>query len=127
MITLTKLLAITFGGGVGALLRFLSNHQVTLLLGHNFPYGILIVNIVGSFLIGLGVVVGERLSWSPELQAGIIIGVLGGFTTFSSFSLDTIQLLESGSLFKASLNVILNVLLCLSGCFLGLQLGRQLW
>jgi len=63
---------------------------------------------------------------SPELRAGITIGLLGAFTTFSTFSIETLNLLESGETFKAGLNILLSVTLCVSGCWLGMILGRQL-
>lgn len=124
---MNQLLAITLGGGLGSLLRFGMSTWVYARLGRDFPYGTLAVNVVGSLVIGLlYVLLVERLNAAPVWRAALLIGVLGGFTTFSSFSLETINLLEAGEWLRAALNVILSVLLCLAATWLGLMLGRQL-
>ena len=97
------------------------------LLGRGFPYGTLVVNVLGSFTVGfLFVLFLERMALSGEWRAGILVGVLGAFTTFSTFSIETLNLLEDGAHLKASLNVVLSVTLCLAGAWFGLLLGRTL-
>lgn len=124
---MTQMLAIALGGGLGSLLRYLMSNWVYARLGRDFPYGTLAVNVLGSLLIGLlYVLLVERLSLGPLWRAALLIGVLGGFTTFSSFSLETLQLLEQGEWLRAALNVILSVSVCLIATGLGLMLGRQL-
>lgn len=122
-----QLLAIASGGAVGALLRFMMSNGVYKLLGRDFPYGTLAVNVLGSLLIGvLFVLLIEKLVVSTVWQAGLMVGLVGAFTTFSTFSLETMALLEDGALVKAGLNVMLSVLLCLGATWLGINLGRQL-
>lgn len=122
-----QLLAIACGGAVGALLRFMMSNSVYKLLGRDFPYGTLAVNVLGSLLIGvLFVLLIEKLVVSTVWQAGLMVGLVGAFTTFSTFSLETMTLLEDGALVKAGLNVMLSVLLCLVATWLGINLGRQL-
>jgi CrcB protein len=122
-----QLISIAIGGAIGALCRYGMSNGVYLLLGRSFPYGTLAVNIVGSIIMGSAyVMMIERMDVSPELRAGITIGLLGAFTTFSTFSIETLNLLESGETFKAGLNILLSVTLCVSGCWLGMILGRQL-
>ncbi len=122
-----QLISIAIGGATGALCRYGMSNGIYLLLGRSFPYGTLAVNVVGSIIMGSAyVMMIERLDVSPELRAGITIGLLGAFTTFSTFSIETLNLLESGETFKAGLNILLSVSLCISGCWLGMILGRQL-
>ena len=122
-----QLLAIAGGGALGAVLRFAMSSTIYRILGREFPYGTLAVNVLGSLLMGfLFVVLVERLALSAEWRAALLIGLLGAFTTFSTFSFETLALFESGQLFKAFLNIILSVCLCLAATWLGLSLGRQL-
>lgn len=122
-----QLLAIAMGGAAGALCRYGMSNGVYALLGRGFPYGTLAVNLIGSIIMGSAyVLMIERLDVSPEWRAGITIGLLGAFTTFSTFSIETLNLLESGESLKAGLNILLSVSLCISGCWLGMILGRQI-
>ncbi len=122
-----RVLAIAAGGAVGALLRYWVSSGTHALLGRGFPYGTLVVNVLGSFAIGfLFVLFLERMTLSGEWRAGILVGVIGAFTTFSTFSIETLNLLEEGAHLKASLNVALSVALCLAGAWFGLLLGRTL-
>lgn len=85
------------------------------------------VNVIGSFLLGLLMVFGLRSTLlSPELRIGLTVGFMGGFTTFSTFSYETMKLLEEGSLWQAGANIVLNVIICLLFVLLGMQLARQL-
>jgi CrcB protein len=118
--------AIAAGGALGALLRFWGANWVYSLLGRGFPYGTLVINIAGSLAMGFCYAwLVERASLGPEWRALIMVGFLGAFTTFSTFSIETINLLEGGALLKALLNVVLSVVLCVVAAWLGLVAGRQ--
>jgi CrcB protein len=122
-----QILAIAAGGAVGAVLRFAISTGIYRIVGRDFPYGTLTVNVLGSLLMGfLFTLLVERHMIGAEWRAALLIGLLGSFTTFSSFSMETIALLESGAFVKATLNIILSVFLCLSATWLGIGFGRQL-
>jgi CrcB protein len=122
-----QLIAIAGGGAIGALLRFWLSTGVYQLLGRGFPWGTLVVNVLGSFLMGLLVVLFmERGLVSPELRAAVLVGLLGSLTTFSTFSMETLALIEQADYLKALLNTLLSVVVCLLACGAGLVLGRQL-
>ena len=122
----SHLLFVALGGAIGASLRFGIHHWLTLWLGKGFPFGTLAVNIIGSFFLGLlfsliehGIV--ADLPWRSLLG----IGLFGAFTTFSTFSLDTLLLLQHGEWPKALLNVFLHVLVCLLAAWLGMQVATS--
>lgn len=117
-------LAIAIGGAIGACLRFALSEWTLLLFGRSFPFGTLLVNILGAFAIGLlyGLLVSEQITANPW-RIFVGIGVLGAFTTFSTFSLDTLLILQQGEYFKAAANVLLNVCICITLTWLGLKLG----
>ena len=119
-------LAVAIGGAVGASLRYGLNELALNVLGKSFPFGTLLVNILGSFVLGLlyGLFSSGYLTTSPW-RALVAVGLIGAFTTFSTFSLDTVLLLQQGAVFKAMLNVLLNVLLCLTLAWFGLKLGSM--
>ncbi len=122
-----QLLAIAIGGAVGSVLRFVVSTNVHRLMGKDFPYGTLTVNVLGSLLMGfLFIMLVERQISSVELRSGILFGVLGAFTTFSSFSFETLALMESGDWAKALVNVFVSVSCCLLATWVGLGIGRQL-
>lgn len=122
-----QLISIAIGGAVGALCRYGMSNGIYALLGRGFPYGTLSVNLLGSIIMGTAyVMMLERMDVSPEWRAGITIGLLGAFTTFSTFSIETLNLLEDGESLKAGLNILLSVSLCISGCWLGMIIGRQI-
>lgn len=118
-------LIVFFGGGIGAAARYWLSGFVYRFLDPVFPYGNLVVNVTGSFLIGiLMALFEERFVVEPMIKIFMTIGVLGGFTTFSSFSYETVALLRSGELVFAGLNIILSVSLCLAGTYTGMLLGK---
>jgi len=119
-------LAVAIGGAFGSVLRFMMVSAVSRIAPLTFPTGTLLVNVLGSFIVGmLYVWFIERTGVAPELRAFLIVGVLGGFTTFSAFSLDTVNLMMQDQYWKASLYVVSSVLLSLLGTGLGVLLGRQ--
>ncbi|GLX82264.1 fluoride efflux transporter CrcB [Thalassotalea eurytherma] len=114
-------LTVALGGGIGASLRFFVYQQTASLLGKGFPYATLLVNLLGSFLLGLLYSLIEQ----GHIEAGVYrsligIGFLGAFTTFSTFSVDTILLFQQGFLLKAMTNIVLNVSLCIMAAALGM-------
>jgi CrcB protein len=123
-----NLFLIFLGAGLGGVLRYGVANAVHLVCDREFPWGILVVNISGSFLIGLVfVLMMHRFTHDTNhLSALLVVGFLGGYTTFSAFSLETVMLLESGAVMGALSNIFLTVILCLTATWLGLFLGRQL-
>jgi CrcB protein len=120
-------LAIAAGGALGALLRFWGANWVYSILGRGFPYGTLAVNLAGSLAMGFCYVwLVERASLGPEWRALVMVGFLGAFTTFSTFSIETMNLIEGGALLKAMLNMVLSVVLCVVAAWMGMVVGRQL-
>lgn len=121
-----KLLFVMLGGAIGASLRYLSTVGATRMLGKDFPYGTLLVNVSGSLLMGLlsGLFI-SKVSMSEEWRLLLLTGVLGAFTTFSAFSIETITLFDQGAIARGVLNILLNVFLCLAAVWIGLILARQ--
>jgi len=118
---------IGMGGFIGANLRYLAQRWAATVWGASFPYGTLIANISGSFILGLFLtVVTERLNVSPNWRYLIATGVLGGYTTFSSFTYETLNLVETGRYGHAALYAFGNVLLGLAAALLGIVLARAL-
>ena len=123
---MNQVLAIAAGGAVGSVLRFWMSTWVHSFAGRSFPYGTLTVNVLGCLAMGfLFVLFVDRLSDNAVLRAGILIGVLGGFTTFSSFSIETLNLIEQGAWLKTVVNMIGSLLLCVGATWVGVILGRQ--
>ena len=122
---MSTLIIIGCGGFFGAISRYLVSELVYTIFGAGMPYGTLTVNIIGSFLLGIMAqlaLAGNFLTTTATSFIGI--GFLGAFTTFSTFSVQTLELLESGSPLKALLNILLNLILCLIGAWGGLTIGR---
>ncbi len=124
---MSQAVAIAAGGAAGALLRYWLSVAVYGWLGRGFPYGTLAVNVLGSFVMGfMFVLLIERVTTDGLWRAAILIGLLGAFTTFSTFSMETLNLVEQGALGKAALNVVASVTLCLGGSWLGVVVGRAI-
>ncbi len=117
---------VALGGAIGAALRYLTNVSALRLLGPGFPYATLLVNVVGSFLMGLLFVM-LMDKGGGRLGPFVLTGVLGGFTTFSAFSLETLMLVENGQGALAAVYVIASVGLSLTAIVAGLALGRGIW
>lgn len=112
---------------IGAFARYGQSFAVQALTGRGFPYATLSINVTGSLLMGFlffGAV--ERLSLSPELRTGLLTGGLGAYTTFSTFSLETLVLIEGGELLKAGLYMLASVGLSVAGAMLGAWAARNL-
>lgn len=116
------------GGAMGAGLRHLVNLAAVRTLGFGFPWGTLFVNVAGSLLMGLLIeAVALRYQGSPELRTFLATGVLGGFTTFSAFSLDFVALMERGAHMPAALYLVSSVSLAILALFAGLHAGRMMF
>ncbi len=121
------LLAVALGGAIGASGRYMAGVLATRFLGIDFPWGTLIVNILGSFLMGILVsLLAIRFSVGNEMRAFLAIGILGGFTTFSSFALDFVYLFEKKQYYSAMGYMGASVVLSVLALFLGLSLARIL-
>ena len=118
--------AIAAGGALGAVMRFWLSSGIYAWLGRSFPYGTMGVNLIGSFFIGIAfVLLTERLTLGAEVRAFVMIGFLGAFTTFSTFSLETLLLLQEGMLVKAAANILLSVFLCIIATWGGIILAKS--
>jgi CrcB protein len=119
--------AIAVGGVIGCWARFAQTNLVQTVYGRDFPYATLSINLIGSFLMGfLFIETLERLTLSPTLRTGILTGVLGGYTTFSTFEMETVLLAEQGEFLKALLYVFLSVGVGFIGAFGGAYIARNL-
>lgn len=123
---ITHLFSVALGGAIGASLRFLVGHAVFKALGPAFPHATLWVNIVGSFLMGVFVVAAAQRGLT-YLSPLIMTGLLGGFTTFSAFSLDAVTLMERGQIGQAALYVGVSVAGAILALMAGLWLARGIW
>ena len=120
-------LYIAIGGALGAVSRYGVTLGAARLGATGFPYATLTVNVIGSFLIGLFVAwLSGRTEINPALRPLIQVGFLGALTTFSTFSLDALILIEQGRFTQAGLYITASVLVCLAACFIGLLAGRSL-
>ncbi len=114
-------------GGVGCVLRYLISSGLNTWLGRAFPYGTLAVNVIGSFIIGVVFEVALRGSvMSPTLRLALTAGFLGGLTTFSAFSFETVELFLNGKYLTSALNILISLVVCLLSTYFGISLVRQL-
>ncbi len=115
-----KTLFVFIGGGIGSVLRYLMSGWVYSIWGSNFPYGTLSVNIVGSFVIGFFLTLAEdKFLVTPDIRVFVAIGIVGGFTTFSTFTFETFKLLKNGSLLIGGLNIVVSMTLALIAVWFG--------
>jgi CrcB protein len=113
------------GGGIGASARYYLSGAVYRWLPANFPYGNLAVNIIGCFVIGfLMTSLEERFIVTPALRVFLTVGILGGFTTFSSFSYETVSLIRDGEIFLGTINASATLLGCLAATWIGMMTGK---
>lgn len=125
--TATTWLAVAAGGAIGSLARFWLAAAMTALTGPRFPWGTLLINVVGSAIIGLVsaiTFVPARLAMPPDMRIFLMVGVCGGFTTFSAFSLQTLELLQAGEVAPAAGYIAGSVVLCIVATWAGWELGR---
>ena len=124
---MNRYLMVGLGGFAGAIARFWLGGYISNRLGSRFPYGTLVINITGSFLIGLIVtLLAERMHWSANWRYLIPIGFIGAYTTFSTFELETFQSIRDGELLFAFLNVFLSVVVGFIAVWLGVIAGRTI-
>ncbi len=119
---LATYLWIALGSAIGGVARFWCSNLIAVSTGSKFPWGTLAVNVIGSFIIGLfAVLTGPdvRIMAHPDARIFVMVGLCGGFTTFSSFSLQTLTLARDGEFFQAGANVVLSVVLCLVSVWIG--------
>ena len=127
MVNLTHLLIIGAGGAAGAIGRYLVVAMVTNTFGSRFPWGTLAVNLLGSFMLGVAfVIVLERLQGHAELRSLIMVGFLGAFTTFSTFSLEVFSLFNHGQVISALVYILMSVILCVFATALAVVAARAL-
>lgn len=120
-----RLLLVLLGGALGSVARYLVSTWMAGRFGSAFPWGTFSVNVFGSLLIGLiATLADERGSIGPQVRVFIVVGVLGGFTTFSSFSLESLRLAENGELVRSAANVLGNLVAGFGAALLGIALGR---
>jgi fluoride exporter len=119
--------AIAIGGTLGCWARYAQTNLVQAALGRDFPFATMSINVIGSFLMGfLFIVTLERLMIPPSVRVGVLTGVIGGYTTFSTFEMETLLLAENGELFKAALYVVLSVVIGFAAAFGGAYVARNL-
>ena len=111
---------IAVGGALGSMARYWLTGFVAILLGQQFPWGTILINVAGSFVIGLfATLTLHRYPVSLDARAFVMVGLCGGFTTFSAFSLQTLELARSGRWFEAGGNIVLSLVLCLLAVWIG--------
>lgn len=125
MIRLYALVAL--GGAIGSVGRFWLGGAVARVAGTSFPWGTVLINVLGSFAIGwlAALTITGRVQSAPSMQAFAMVGLCGGFTTFSAFSLQTVELLRAGAIWAAAANIGGSVALCIAATGAGLAWGRQ--
>lgn len=118
------LLYVACGGAIGASARYLLMAQIARIYGNNFPYSTIAVNIIGSLLMGVLIETLARtnMSMNSDIRALVVVGMLGGFTTFSTFSLDFFKLFETGQILAALIYAVVSVTLSLVSIFAGVYL-----
>jgi CrcB protein len=125
---MSEVIFITLAGGLGALGRYYMAGLAQRLLGDGFPFGTLIVNVLGSFLIGLVMQASMSTDLVPRTwRLALTLGFWGAFTTFSAFSYETLGYLQDGALLMAGINILTNVFPAITAVFLGVLLGRTLF
>lgn len=120
-----EIIGVLCGGGIGSVLRFLMGQSIQNFFGRNFPWGILFVNVLGCFLMGiLAIIFVEKFALNPVWKITLMVGFLGGFTTFSGFTIDVINMFEQGFNLEAIFYVSSSVILCLLATFGGMWIVK---
>ncbi len=126
-LTFAQISVIMIGGAFGALLRFVLSETIAEKYGNGFPYGTLTVNVLGSFFVGLlAILLVEKMELTPLIRLGVFVGFLGAFTTFSTFSMETLNLFEQGMLGRALMNILVSVVFSVFAVWLGVLLGKMM-
>ncbi len=122
-----KLIVVAIGGAIGSVLRFLIGVYLAKIINPYFPYGTLAVNTIGSFMLSLLMILSlEKLSLNPLWRLFLAVGLMGGFTTFSSFTYETLSMFMEGNYIKGFFNIFLNFTFSFLFAFLGIILGKLL-
>ena len=119
-------LQVALGGAIGAALRFLTGIGILRLMGPGFPVAVMGINIFGSFVMGLFVVFATQRGVT-QLNSFMMVGLLGGFTSFSAFSFEAVSLFERGAMGQALAYVVMSVVLSIGSLLLGLMIARGIW
>ncbi len=123
---MTNLLLVAAGGAIGASLRYLSGIAALRIMGAGFPWGTLFVNVFGSLIMGVFIAwMVKKTGVSTDIRLFVATGVLGGFTTFSAFSLDVANMVERGAMTSAFAYIAASVIISLVAVFIGLWFGRS--
>lgn len=123
---MSNLLLVAAGGAIGAALRHLSGIAALRIMGAGFPWGTLFVNVLGSFIMGLFIAwMVKKTGVSNDMRLFVATGILGGFTTFSAFSLDVANMVERGAMGGAFIYIAASVIISLAAVFIGLWFGRS--
>jgi CrcB protein len=117
---------VILGGGIGSGARYLIGVWALQRFGLSFPYGTAIVNLIGCFMLGVVAHLAASLAWTPEARAAAVAGLLGGFTTYSSFNHETLMLIANGAAASALANIAVTLAGGLAAGWLGLVVARQL-
>lgn len=124
---MANFIAIALGGALGALSRYLLSLKMYTWLGRDFPWGTLTVNVLGSFLMGLlAIFFTSRMPVDDSIRNGVLIGYLGALTTYSTFAMDKLQLLQQGEYIKAGSYMLASTIVCLLAVIAGVFLAKQL-
>lgn len=121
-----NVLLVALGGAIGAALRYLVGTSLAARLGPDFPWGTFFVNVTGSFLIGVVLLLVDDGLLTPGARLFLAVGVLGGYTTFSTYSYEALRLMADGEVLKTLIYVFGQVFACLLGVYLGVVVGRML-
>jgi fluoride exporter len=124
---LLKYVMVGMGGCLGSVLRFWLGSYIGGRLGSRFPYGTFVINVTGSFLIGMVLtMMAEKTQWSPNWRYLIPVGFIGGYTTFSAFEYETFRLFQDGQMGTAMLNVMMSVIVGFAGVWMGAVAARSI-